>query len=114
MRYRVGFLLGRCLFRFLVLLVGYKSPLWGLYFSFYFNKKLLDTVQKKKRSESEIISYSSSINKKRRIFKQEMRTNEGCKLTCNGNWTNAGSNRFLQYLWNQMVNTGRTISNGVE
>lgn len=28
--------------------------------------------------------------------------------TCKGNLTNAGSNRFLQYMWNHIVNRGRT------
>lgn len=36
------------------------------------------------------------------------------KLTSSGYFLNAGSKRFLQYLWNHIVNTGRTRSRGVE
>lgn len=36
------------------------------------------------------------------------------KLTSSGYFLNAGSKRYLQYLWNDKVNIGRATSNGVE
>jgi len=38
----------------------------------------------------------------------------GSWLTSRGYFLKAGSNRLLQYLWNQIVSSGRKMSRGVE